>query len=249
MPAQSGAHTGDISAEMLKDAGASHVIVGHSERRTDHGETDAWWRAKAEAAWRAGTRRGHLHRRNRWPSARPARRSTSCRARSPARCRLGYRRQYCGRLRAGLGDRHRPDADRRPTSPRRTPMSGHELGERVGARSRHVCASSMAARSSRPMRANCFRVGNVDGALVGGASLKAADFLGIAEVLSDRLSGGVDPENALHSSLAATHIGQGLGNATKAVYLSRLRLLGRQVRARQTHRIVRSCKPFSSSFI
>ncbi len=50
----SGAHTGDVSAEMLRDAGASHVIVGHSERRTDHGETDAVVRAKAEAAWRAG---------------------------------------------------------------------------------------------------------------------------------------------------------------------------------------------------
>ncbi len=50
----SGAHTGDISAEMLKDAGASHVIVGHSERRADCGETDAIVRAKAEAAWRAG---------------------------------------------------------------------------------------------------------------------------------------------------------------------------------------------------
>ncbi|MGO4831420.1 triose-phosphate isomerase, partial [Rhizobiaceae sp. 2RAB30] len=52
--AANGAHTGDISAEMLKDAGASHVIVGHSERRTDHGETDAMVLAKAEAAWRAG---------------------------------------------------------------------------------------------------------------------------------------------------------------------------------------------------
>jgi len=50
----SGAHTGDISAEMLRDAGASHVIVGHSERRTDHGETDAAVRTKAQAAWRAG---------------------------------------------------------------------------------------------------------------------------------------------------------------------------------------------------
>jgi len=49
-----GAHTGDIAAEMLKDAGASHVIVGHSERRADHGETDAAVRAKAEAAARAG---------------------------------------------------------------------------------------------------------------------------------------------------------------------------------------------------
>ncbi len=50
----SGAHTGEVSTEMLRDAGASHVIVGHSERRTDNGETDAVVRAKAEAAWRAG---------------------------------------------------------------------------------------------------------------------------------------------------------------------------------------------------
>ena len=53
-PQVSGAHTGDISAGMLKDAGASHVILGHSERRSDHGETDALVRAKAEAAIRAG---------------------------------------------------------------------------------------------------------------------------------------------------------------------------------------------------
>ncbi|MCI4661528.1 MAG: triose-phosphate isomerase [Neomegalonema sp.] len=50
----SGAHTGDVSAEMLADAGASAIIVGHSERRTDHGETDETVKAKAEAAWRAG---------------------------------------------------------------------------------------------------------------------------------------------------------------------------------------------------
>ena len=50
----SGAYTGDISAEMLKDAGAAAVIVGHSERRRDHGETDAAVRAKALAAKRAG---------------------------------------------------------------------------------------------------------------------------------------------------------------------------------------------------
>lgn len=50
----SGAHTGDISAEMLKDGGATFVIVGHSERRADHGESDAIVRAKAEAAHRAG---------------------------------------------------------------------------------------------------------------------------------------------------------------------------------------------------
>src|SRR5581483_6149107 len=50
----SGAHTGDIAAAMLKDAGASYVIVGHSERRIDHGESDALVRAKAEAARAAG---------------------------------------------------------------------------------------------------------------------------------------------------------------------------------------------------
>ena len=49
-----GAHTGDISVAMLKDAGATHVILGHSERRTDHGETDELVRAKAEAAVDAG---------------------------------------------------------------------------------------------------------------------------------------------------------------------------------------------------
>jgi len=53
-PAASGAHTGDISAEMVADLGGRLVIVGHSERRADHGETDALVRAKAEAAWRAG---------------------------------------------------------------------------------------------------------------------------------------------------------------------------------------------------
>ena len=50
----SGAHTGDVSAEMLADAGARYVIVGHSERRTDHGESDASVKAKAEAVLRAG---------------------------------------------------------------------------------------------------------------------------------------------------------------------------------------------------
>jgi triosephosphate isomerase (TIM) len=50
----SGAHTGDISAQMLADAGARAVILGHSERRADHGETDAAVAAKVEAAWGAG---------------------------------------------------------------------------------------------------------------------------------------------------------------------------------------------------
>ncbi len=53
-PARSGAYTGDISAEMLADAGCRYVIVGHSERRAGHGEDDAVVRAKAEAVVSAG---------------------------------------------------------------------------------------------------------------------------------------------------------------------------------------------------
>jgi len=52
--AVSGAHTGDISADMLKDAGATAVIVGHSERRTNHTETDAMVSAKAQSAHKSG---------------------------------------------------------------------------------------------------------------------------------------------------------------------------------------------------
>ena len=51
---EAGAHTGDISAVMLADAGAAYVIVGHSERRADHGETNALVKAKADAALAAG---------------------------------------------------------------------------------------------------------------------------------------------------------------------------------------------------
>ena len=53
-PADGGAHTGDISAAMMKDAGAGFCIVGHSERRADHGESDALVKEKAEAALAAG---------------------------------------------------------------------------------------------------------------------------------------------------------------------------------------------------
>ena len=51
---EKGAHTGDVAAAMLKDCGASYVILGHSERRADHGETDAMVKAKAMAALAAG---------------------------------------------------------------------------------------------------------------------------------------------------------------------------------------------------
>ena len=53
-PKEKGAHTGDTSAWLLKDVGCKYVIVGHSERRADHGETDAQVQAKAAAAHAAG---------------------------------------------------------------------------------------------------------------------------------------------------------------------------------------------------
>jgi triosephosphate isomerase len=84
-PEASGAHTGDLSAEMLADAGATAIIVGHSERRTDHHETDAQVRAKAEAACRAGLVANRLRRRD----AGRARRRKDPRCGRPAACRIG----------------------------------------------------------------------------------------------------------------------------------------------------------------
>ena len=107
----SGAFTGDLSAEMLNDAGAIAVIVGHSERRIYHRETDAEVRAKALAAWRAGlmaivcvgeTRAERV-------DGQDARRRACADADVAAGRR--DRRQSGRRLRAGLGDRHRADAD------------------------------------------------------------------------------------------------------------------------------------------
>src|SRR5580658_9866641 len=65
-----GAYTGDIAAEMLRDAGASAVIVGHSERRQHHGETDAMVAAKAQGSEARRVAGDHLHRRDRGAAAR-----------------------------------------------------------------------------------------------------------------------------------------------------------------------------------
>ena len=109
----SGAYTGDIAAEMLADAGATAVIVGHSERRAAHGELDSIVRAKAAAAHRAGLTAivcvgetageraaGLTEDRGAPPAGRLA-----------AGCSDGG--QHRRRLRAGVGDRHRADADGR----------------------------------------------------------------------------------------------------------------------------------------
>jgi triosephosphate isomerase len=171
-----GAHTGDISAEMLADAGASAVIVGHSERRTDHAETDAAVRAKAEAARRAGLM------------------AIVCIGESEAERDRGETLAVLSRQLAGsLADRE-PIGTVVAYEPvwaigtGRTPSEGdiaaahahirRQLAERFGAAGETV--RILYGGSMKPANAEAIlRIPNVDGGLVGGASLKAADFLAI----------------------------------------------------------------------
>ncbi len=177
--ADSGAHTGDISAAMLKDAGASHVIVGHSERRTDHAETDAQVKAKAEAAWRAGLV------------------SIICIGETREERERGatldvLRRQIAGSLPAGATEANTIIAYEPvwAIGTGLTPTAGDVAKAHAFVRERLVESIGQAANrmrilyggSVKPSNAReLLAIDNVDGALVGGASLKAKDFLGIAE--------------------------------------------------------------------
>jgi len=175
----SGAHTGDISAEMLKDAGASHVIVGHSERRTDHGESDATVHAKAEAAWRAGLIAiiciGETN------DQRQAGDTLDVLSRqiegsvpesaSAANTIIAYEPVWA------IGTGLTPTAD--DVAKAHAHIRGR-LVERLGEAAKSM--RILYGGSVKPSNAvELLGVANVDGALVGGASLKAADFLGIAE--------------------------------------------------------------------
>ncbi len=174
----SGAFTGDISAEMLKDAGAAAVIVGHSERRTYHKETDADVRAKAAAAWRAGLL------------------AIVCvgetRAeREGGRARAVVERQLDGSLPDGAAPEtlvvaYEPvwaiGTGLTPTPADVAEMHGSiraRLSSRLGDMGQAI--RILYGGSVKPSNANeLLRVADVDGALVGGASLKAAEFLAIA---------------------------------------------------------------------
>jgi triosephosphate isomerase len=177
-PKASGAHTGDISAEMLADAGASFVIVGHSERRADHGETDALVRQKAEAAWRAGLT------------------AIVCIGETQAHRDTGQTLNICsGQLSGSLPDgataaslvvAYEPvwaiGTGLTPTVEDikqvhqfiRDNLITRFKGE--GAKIRILYGGSVKPSNAAELMA----VPNVNGALVGGASLKAADFLAIA---------------------------------------------------------------------
>ena len=174
----SGAFTGDISAEMLKDAGASAVIVGHSERRTLHKETDADVRAKAQAAWRAGLL------------------AIVCVGETRAEREAGHTLDVLGRqLDGSLPDgitavnlvvAYEPvwaiGTGLTPTVA--DVAQAHAfIRERIAGRHGAVAQTVriLYGGSVKPSNAReLMGVANVDGALVGGASLKADDFLGIA---------------------------------------------------------------------
>ena len=177
-PNASGAHTGDLSAEMLADAGARAIIVGHSERRADHGESDALVRQKAEAAWRAGLT------------------AIVCIGETRAQRDAGQTLDVCGgQLKGSLPEGAAPANLVVAYEPvwaigtGLTPTAGdveqvHRfirgfLTDRFkgeGANIRILYGGSVKPSNAAELMA----VANVNGALVGGASLKAEDFLGIA---------------------------------------------------------------------
>jgi triosephosphate isomerase len=174
----SGAYTGDISAEMLKDAGASAVIVGHSERRQYHRETDPDVRAKALAARRAGLM------------------PIVCVGETRPQREAGHAvdvvaTQLQGSLPDGAPDfvvAYEPvwaiGTGLTPT-PADVAEMHRAIREHLAARfdaagqgTRILYGGSVNPNNARELLA----VENVDGALVGGASLKAEDFLAIAGV-------------------------------------------------------------------
>ena len=176
----SGAHTGDISAAMLKDAGVSLIIVGHSERRADHGETDVMVKAKAEAALAAGVT------------------AIVCVGETRAEREAGQAlaivgRQLEGSLPAGAGADNLVIAYEpvwaigtglTPTPADVAEVHGFirarllALMPGLGAGVRILYGGSVKPSNAAELMA----VPDVNGALVGGASLKCADFMGIAGV-------------------------------------------------------------------
>jgi triosephosphate isomerase len=174
----SGAHTGDISAQMLGDAGATYIIVGHSERRADHGERDEVVRAKAEAVLRAGLT------------------PIICVGETKGQREAGetlpvISGQLDGSVRHGIAGERLVIAYEPvwAIGTGLTPSAG-DVEEVHGFIRRHLVGivSSGAEKvrilyggSVKPSNAaELMGVADVDGALVGGASLEAADFMAIA---------------------------------------------------------------------
>ncbi|MBM3492194.1 MAG: triose-phosphate isomerase [Alphaproteobacteria bacterium] len=174
-----GAHTGDIAAEMLADLGCRYVIVGHSERRQNHGETDAEVAAKATAAQRAGL------------TAIVCVGETRA-EREAGRAEAVVTAQLLASLPAGCTDRNTVIAYEpvwaigtglTPTAADVAALHAairRVLGQRFGAAAgcmRLLYGGSVKAGNAAELLA----VANVDGALVGGASLSATEFWPIVE--------------------------------------------------------------------
>jgi triosephosphate isomerase (TIM) len=173
-----GAHTGDIAASMLKDAGCAYVIVGHSERRHDHKETDALVRAKAAAAVAAGlcaivcigeTAAERSSGRTEAVVVRQLQASLPPRP-GPAQLVVAYEPVWA----IGTG--------RTPTPPEVAAVHA-----RIRAALRDLVAEPAGIRilyggSVKPANAReLMTVADVDGALIGGASLVADEFWAIAQ--------------------------------------------------------------------
>ena len=172
-----GAFTGDISAEMLKDAGATYVIVGHSERRQYHGETDEVVAAKAQAGWRAGLS------------------AIICVGETEAERDDGKAKPIChGQIKGSVPE----DATAANTAIAYEPVWAIGTGKTpsdddIAAMHAHLreCLVAHLGEAGKGMRilyggsvkpsnaAAILSLDNVNGALVGGASLKARDFLAI----------------------------------------------------------------------
>ncbi|HEY1309451.1 MAG TPA: triose-phosphate isomerase [Pseudolabrys sp.] len=174
----SGAHTGDIAAEMLKDAGAVAVIVGHSERRNDHHETDAQVRAKAKAARRAGLMAIVCIGEQR--AEREAKKTLDVIGRqldgSLPDSATGLVIAYEPVWAIGSGLTPTPADVAEAHAFIRQRLTARFGGE--GGRVRILYGGSVKPANAKEL----LTIANVNGALVGGASLKAADFLGIAAV-------------------------------------------------------------------
>ncbi len=176
--AASGAHTGDISAEMLKDAGCAYVIVGHSERRSDHGETDAMVRAKAEAVRAAGL--VPIVCVGETASERMAEETLNVierqvdgslpREGEPGALVIAYEPVWA----IGTGKTPTP-ADVAGVHAHLRNLLGKHLGAETGQAVRLLYGGSVKPDNAAELMA----LGNVDGALVGGASLDADDFWAI----------------------------------------------------------------------
>ena len=173
----SGAYTGDRRRRDAGDAGcqARHRRPFRAAPRPRR-DRRAGARQGGRGAGRRADRRSSASARPR-PSGRPARRSRCSTASSRAACRRRRGRQAGRRLRAGLGDRHRPHADAGRHRAACTPICGAARARWSRTAPRWRC--STAARSRPAMPARSWRWPNVDGALVGGASLEADEFLAI----------------------------------------------------------------------